>query len=100
MITLDKDMVKKVGGILLAAVISWCASWIYSMGTKVAIAEERLHVVSSITTKNTQSITAIQHQINDYNAELIALVSKQDLRLTKLETLIEHVIQLERLEEK
>jgi hypothetical protein len=50
-----------------------------------------------LTTENTSAVSAISKQINEYNAELVALVSKQDLRLAKLETIIEFIVEQERV---
>lgn len=92
MVNIDMKMLQKIGIGLAIAVSSWTANWLVTADTRIALAEERLQVVSTLTTDNTSAVRAISKQINEYNAELVALVSKQDLRLAKLETIIELII--------
>jgi len=97
MVNIDMKALQKIGIGLAIAVTSWTANWLVTADTRLALAEDRLQTVSELTTENTSAVSAISKQINEYNAELVALVSKQDLRLAKLETIIEFIVEQERV---
>ena len=86
------EMAKKVLGTLTGAAIIAAFTWTYNSNTRITITEHRLQTVSEIATTNARIISEMQLQINSQNDEIIQLLSKQDNRLTKLETILELVV--------
>lgn len=80
------NLTKAAGGI--AAVIIALFGWGYKMTEKTAVQEQRISVLE-------QSVQRLADQYDRYDAQMAALIHKQDVRITLLERLLEYELDRE-----
>lgn len=86
------DIIRKATATILGSAIVGLAAWTYSAVERFAVAEQRLQVVSELTIANSTLIGEMQLRMYEQNEEIVRLITKQDIRLTKLETIMEMMV--------
>lgn len=81
---------------VIVTTITAAATWGYSIGTQVAVNTQKLQAQEVLNASMEANQEDISRQLAAYNTTLVKLVSKQDTRLSKLETIIEHVLVIEK----
>lgn len=89
---MTNELFKNVLPTLIGTYVIATAGWAYTSNDRMTITEQQMLNVQATLAENTQTMTNVQYQLNQYNNELIKLVSKQDQRLVKMETILSMMV--------
>lgn len=92
-ISMPNEVFKTLLPTLLGTYIIAMGTWTYTSNDRMTTLEINQSAVQKAVSGNTKTLDGIQIQLNQYNNELLKLVSKQDQRLVKVETILSIMVE-------
>lgn len=89
---MTNELFKNILPTLIGTYVIATAGWVYTSNDRMTVTEQQMLTVQATLAENTETMTNVQYQLNQYNNELIKLVSKQDQRLVKMETILSMMV--------
>lgn len=92
-INMTNEVFKNLLPTLLGTYIIAMGTWTYTSNDRMTTLEINQAAIQKNVGEASKTLAGIQIQLNQYNNELLKLVSKQDQRLVKVETILSIMVE-------